>query len=205
MKIYLVRHGETDWNQAGLLQGQTDIALNAQGLEQAREAAERLKEVPFEIAFCSPLIRAKRTAETIIGDRKITITTDERLRELNFGPWESVDIRTIKDAASQPFTNPGSYIPPEGAESFAQLYKRSGEFVDQVLLPLEGTYETVLVVAHGGVNRSILNPILNIPVDDFWRMHMGNCATAILDCTDGKLSMLEYMDSQSANTKSRLL
>lgn len=205
MKIYLVRHGETDWNQAGLLQGQTDIALNAQGLEQAREAAERLKEVPFEIAFCSPLIRAKRTAETIIGDRKITITTDERLRELNFGPWEGVDIRTIKDAASQPFTNPGSYIPPEGAESFAQLYKRSGEFVDQVLLPLEGTYETVLVVAHGGVNRSILNPILNIPVDDFWRMHMGNCATAILDCTDGKLSMLEYMDSQSANTKSRLL
>ena len=205
MKIYLVRHGETDWNQAGLLQGQTDIALNAQGLEQAREAAERLKEVSFEIAFCSPLIRAKRTAETIIGDRKITLTTDERLRELNFGPWEGVDIRTIKDAASQPFTNPGSYIPPEGAESFAQLYKRSGEFVDQVLLPLEGTYETVLVVAHGGVNRSILNPILNIPVDDFWRMHMGNCATAILDCTDGKLSMLEYMDSQSANTKSRLL
>ena len=86
MKIYLVRHGETDWNQAGLLQGQTDIALNAQGLEQAREAAERLKDVPFEIAFCSPLIRAKRTAEIIIGDRKITLTTDERLRELNFGP-----------------------------------------------------------------------------------------------------------------------
>lgn len=57
MKIYLVRHGETDWNQAGLLQGQTDIALNAQGLEQAHDAAERLKKVPFEIAFCSPLIR----------------------------------------------------------------------------------------------------------------------------------------------------
>ena len=191
MKIYLVRHGETDWNQAGLLQGQTDIALNAQGLEQAHDAAERLKKVPFEIAFCSPLIRAKRTAEIIIGDRKITLTTDERLRELNFGPWEGVDIRTIKDAASQPFTNPGSYIPPAGAESFAQLYKRSGEFVDQVLLPL--------------VNRSILNPVLNIPVDDFWRVHMGNCATAILDCTDGKLSMLEYTDSKSANAKSKLL
>ena len=205
MKIYLVRHGETAWNQAGLLQGQTDIDLNAQGFAQAAEAAERLKEVPFEIAFCSPLIRARHTAETIVGGRKISLITDERLRELNFGPWEGVDIRTIKDAASQPFTNPGSYIPPDGAESFAQLYARSGEFVKQVLLPLEGTYETVLVVAHGGVNRSILNPVLNIPVDDFWRMHMGNCATAILDCTDGKLSMLEYTDSQSANTKSKLL
>ena len=71
MKIYLVRHGETDWNQAGRLQGQTDIDLDAQGFAQAAEAAERLKEVPFEIAFCSPLIRARHTAETIVGERKI--------------------------------------------------------------------------------------------------------------------------------------
>ena len=98
MKIYLVRHGETDWNQAGRLQGQTDIALNAQGLEQAREAAERLKEVPFEIAFCSPLIRAKRTAETIIGDRKITLTTDERA---TFPPWEQRVLHScIKEAVN---------------------------------------------------------------------------------------------------------
>lgn len=205
MKIYLVRHGETDWNQAGLLQGQTDIDLNAQGYAQAVEAAERLREVPFETAFCSPLLRARHTAETIVGDRKIPLTTDERLRELNFGLWEGVDIRTIRDAAGQPFTNPGDYIPPEGAESFEQLYARSGEFVKQVLLPLEGTYETVLVVAHGGVNRSILNPVLNIPVSDFWQIHMGNCATAVLECRNGKLSVLEYMDSRSANAKSKLL
>ena len=205
MKIYLVRHGETDWNQAGLLQGQTDIDLNAQGFAQAEEAAERLREVPFEIAFCSPLIRAVHTAETILGDRKISLTTDERLKELNFGPWEGVDIRTIKDASSQPFSNPGSYLPPEGAESFAQLYERSSSFVQQVLLPLEGTYETVLVVAHGGVNRSILNPVMNIPVSDFWHVHMGNCATAVLECREGKLTVLDYTDSPGANTKSRLL
>ena len=155
MKIYLVRHGETDWNQAGRLQGQTDIDLDAQGFAQAAEAAERLKEVPFEIAFCSPLIRARHTAETIVGERKITLTTDERLRELNFGPWEGTDVRKIREGANSPFTDPGSYLPPEGAESFAQLYARSGEFVKQVLLPLEGTYETVLVVAHGALNRSI--------------------------------------------------
>ena len=70
---------------------------------------------------------------------------------------------------------------------------------------LEGTYETVLVVAHGALNRSILNAVLDIPVSDFWHFHMGNCATAILDCTDGKLSMLEYTDSKSANAKSKLL
>ena len=102
MKIYLVRHGETDWNQAGRLQGQTDIDLDAQGFAQAAEAAERLKEVPFEIAFCSPLIRARHTAETIVGERKITLTTDERLRELNFGPWEGTDVRKIREGANSP-------------------------------------------------------------------------------------------------------
>ena len=205
MKIYLVRHGETDWNQAGRLQGQTDIDLDAQGFAQAAEAAERLKEVPFEIAFCSPLIRARHTAETIVGERKITLTTDERLRELNFGPWDGTDVRKIREGANSPFTDPGSYLPPEGAESFAQLYARSGEFVKQVLLPLEGTYETVLVVAHGALNRSILNAVLDIPVSDFWHFHMGNCATAILECREGKLSLLEYQDSESVNTKSKLL
>ena len=187
MKIYLVRHGETDWNQAGRLQGQTDIDLDAQGFAQAAEAAERLKEVPFEIAFCSPLIRARHTAETIVGER------------------EGTDVRKIREGANSPFTDPGSYLPPEGAESFAQLYARSGEFVKQVLLPLEGTYETVLVVAHGALNRSILNAVLDIPVSDFWHFHMGNCATAILECREGKLSLLEYQDSESVNTKSKLL
>lgn len=205
MKIYLVRHGETDWNQAGKIQGQTDIDLNEQGFAQAEEAAERLKEVPFEIAFCSPLIRAVHTAETIIGNRRIPLITDERLKEINFGPCEGVDIRTITKGTGEPFSDPGSYIAPEGAESFAQLYARSGEFVKQVLLPLEGKYETILVVAHGGVNRSILNPVMNIPVENFWHVHMGNCATAVLECRDGELTLLEYTDSPSANTKSKLL
>ena len=205
MKIYLVRHGETEWNQAGRLQGQTDIDLDATGFAQAEEAAERLKDIPFEIAFCSPLIRARHTAETIVGERKITLIPDERLRELNFGPWEGTDLQMIKEGTNNPFTNPGGYQPPEGAESFAQLYARSGEFVREVLLPLEEKYETVLVVAHGALNRSILNQVLNIPVSDFWHFHMGNCATAVLECHEGELFLLEYQDSESVNTKSKLL
>lgn len=205
MKIYLVRHGETAWNESGRIQGQTDIDINEQGWEQARAAAERLADIPFEIAFCSPLMRARHTAEAIIGDRKISLIPDDRLKEINFGPWEGLDIRTVKEGSGEPFTKPGDYIAPEGAESFEQLYARSADFVKKVLLPLEGSYETVLVVAHGGLNRSILNPILKIPVSDFWHIHMGNCATAVLECKDGNLSVMDYIDSQSTNTKSKLL
>ncbi len=123
MKIYLVRHGETDWNQAGLLQGRR-ILLSMPRIGAGPRCGGAVKEVPFEIAFCSPLIRAKRTAEIIIGDRKITLTTDERLRELNFGPWEGVDIRTIRDAASQPFTNPAAIFHPRSGELCTVVSKK---------------------------------------------------------------------------------
>lgn len=121
MKIYLVRHGETDWNQAGRLQGQTDIDLDAQGFAQAAGAAERLKEVPFEIAFCSPLIRARHTAETIVGERKITLTTDERLRELNFGPWEGTDVRKIRGGGQQSVYGSGELSPARGSGKFCPV------------------------------------------------------------------------------------
>ena len=113
------------------------------------------------------------------------------------------------EGANSPFTDPGSYLPPEGAESFAQLYARSGEFVKQVLLPLEGTYETVLVVAHGALNRSILNAVLDIPVSvrSFGICQYGQSVRTAYswNAGEGKLSLLEYQDSESVNTKSKLL
>lgn len=69
MDIYLIRHGETDWNRMKKLQGTTDIPLNAYGIELAEKTAEGLKDVPFDRIYTSPLIRARKTAEIIRGDR----------------------------------------------------------------------------------------------------------------------------------------
>ena len=85
MDIYLIRHGETDWNKEKKLQGITDIPLNAYGIELAEKTAEGLKDVPFDRIYTSPLIRAKKTAEIIRGNRPIELEVREELKEISFG------------------------------------------------------------------------------------------------------------------------
>jgi len=88
-QIFLVRHGETDWNKKGLLQGQSDIPLNKEGEKQAVEAAKKIfKKIKFAAIFSSDLLRAKRTAEIIALEKKMAVKTSKLLRERDFGFFE---------------------------------------------------------------------------------------------------------------------
>lgn len=194
MEIYLVRHGETNWNKEFRFQGQTDIPLNEYGIELAQGAAAKLKEVPFDIAFCSPLCRAVETAKIILGNRQTPLTTDKRLMEISFGCKEGCNFLEAEKDPSDPIynflKNPAGYDAPEGAESFQELYHRSGEFMEQVILPLENQYRNVLIVAHGALNRSILNPIAGIPLKDFWQIRLPNCAISRICLENGIFHLL---------------
>ena len=84
MKIYFVRHGETDWNKDRKIQGQVNISLNEFGRHLARETAKGLKEIPFAVCFTSPLDRARETAEIILEGREVPVIEDERIIEMGF-------------------------------------------------------------------------------------------------------------------------
>ena len=88
MNIYVVRHGQTEWNVLKKMQGSADIPLNEKGIEQAKQTKYNLEDVDIDFIFCSPLMRAKQTAEVINEDRNLNITFDERLRERNYGEFE---------------------------------------------------------------------------------------------------------------------
>lgn len=195
MKIYLVRHGETDWNKAGRLQGQSEVPLNENGIRLAEETAAGLADVPFEAVFSSPLGRAVETARIIRGDRQIPLYLDDRLMEIGFGALEKTDYIKAKQDETNPMHNffcaPAKYSPIEGAESFQQLFDRSAEFLQEKILPLEGRYKTVLIVGHGAMNRSILNPLAGVPLEDFWHIGLPNCAVSLLSLENGKLAILE--------------
>ena len=195
MQIYLMRHGETDWNKARRLQGQSDIPLNDYGIELAVKTAEELADVPFDMAFSSPLGRARETAKIILGNRKAPLHTDVRLKEINFGTNEGICFDAAKQNPQDPlhdfFCRPESYLPPEGAESFAQVAERGRCFLQEKILPLEGRCKTVLIVAHGAFNRSLLNSIMGTPLKDFWRISLPNCAVSILSLEDGKFKVVE--------------
>lgn len=195
MLIYLMRHGETDWNKERRLQGQSDIPLNEYGVELAVKTAEALADVAFDRAFCSPLGRAQETARIILGARETPLHTDMRLKEINFGTHEGVCFDVAKQDPKDPlhhfFCEPDRYVPPEGAESFAQVMERGRSFLQEKVLPLEGECRILLVVAHGAFNRSLLSSVMGLPLKDFWRIALPNCAVSILSLEEGKFQVVE--------------
>ncbi|MDE6169040.1 MAG: histidine phosphatase family protein [Acetatifactor sp.] len=195
MDIYLMRHGETDWNKSRRLQGQSDIPLNMYGVELAEKTAAALEDIPFDQAFSSPLHRACETARIIIGSRPIPLYVDERLKEIGFGEYEGACFDRAKEDPQDPlhdfFRRPDQYIPPAGAESFDQVRSRGFEFFREKILPLEGSCRNVLIVAHGAFNRTMVNSIAGIPPEEFWRIGLPNCAVSILSLEQGSLSVQE--------------
>ncbi len=86
--LYIMRHGKTEWNAMHKLQGRMDIPLNEEGREMAEKAREEYKNLNIDICYCSPLVRAKETAEIVLRGRNIPILTDDRLVEMSFGEYE---------------------------------------------------------------------------------------------------------------------
>lgn len=162
--LFLIRHGETDWNADRRLQGQIDTGLNGRGRAQAREAAHTLCAVAADITstafLSSPLTRTRETLEILMGELvtmgRLTepkpCTTDARLMELSFGCWEGLTWKEVrrKDQGDYAARNADIWnVAPPGGESYAQLASRAGPLLAS-LAP--GT----AVVAHGGITRVAL-------------------------------------------------
>ena len=105
MKLYLVRHGETDWNKVKRIQGQVDIPLNQFGKRLAEETAEGLRDIPFDLCISSPLSRAHETARIILYGKDIPIIKDARIEEMAFGEYEGNAVQEITGNSRRIFTN----------------------------------------------------------------------------------------------------
>ena len=97
MKVYVIRHGQTDWNLAKKTQGKTDIELNETGIEQARKAKEEINKCNIDLIFCSPLKRARKTAEIVNEDKKCKIIYNKALEERGYGDFEGKTKDEIKE------------------------------------------------------------------------------------------------------------
>lgn len=172
-----MRHGKTDWNAKHLLQGHTDIPLNEEGRRMAEAAREKYKDLHFDICYCSPLSRARETAELFLKGRNIPILVDNRLEEISFGSYEGVEHVTEKPDCPvyTLFRHPKQYQACNGAESLEELFARSGSFLDEVVAPALAEGKDVLIVAHGGVNCSIIARYEKTPLAHFWDNLQGNC------------------------------
>ena len=158
-RLFFIRHGETDWNAEGRLQGQQDIPINERGRHQAGEAGKRLMKLAPQAGalpwVVSPLWRTRDTAERArraIGLDPMDYALDDRLKEISFGEWEGHTWRDLRKvaphAAQERKADKWRYVPPAG-ESYAMLAER-------VRPVLDGLARDTVLVAHGGVARAFL-------------------------------------------------
>lgn len=171
MKIYSTRHGQTDYNKKDMILGSTDIELNETGIMQAHELAERIVSLgDVDIIASSPMKRAYKTAQIVAEAAGLEIVTDERLREWNYGKYESMH-RTA-EGFSENKREFGVRM-GECGESLLQLSHRVYSALDDIKEKYCG--KTVLIVSHGGVCRMIETYFHNMTTNEFCNWFMGNC------------------------------
>lgn len=180
--FFFVRHGETDHNREGRLQGQLDVPLNALGHRQAAEAGATLARLlarrgldPATLPFvASPLLRTRTTARHVrvaLGLPAEPFPTDDRLKELSFGSWENRTWEELKarvpDAVAARKRDLWTFVPP-GGESYADLAARARPWLDALR-------ESAIVVAHGGIARVLFHLVGGVSTAEATRreIHQG--------------------------------
>lgn len=211
MKIYIFRHGSTEWNKEWRLQGESDIALDDDGINQAHEAGKALKRlnISFDRIFSSPLSRAYTTAKILSSytNDNTEVKTDLRIKELAFGDFEGRvydDLVSIENCPFKYFkTEPElynkfapDYYEEKQPESLTHLCERTKNFFEDVIEPMEKNLPdgNILLVAHGAVNKSILMHVLGEKdLKKFWGPGLQqNCHAAIISLNNGKYEVIEY-------------
>ena len=168
MRLLVTRHGQTDWNLEGRLQGWADNPINETGKRQALELREKIKDIKFDICYSSSLLRAAKTAQILMGyadpDVKpiCPIRYDKRLRERGFGKIDSLKDVVLRDFVFHESWNLDLNSGKYGIEPIREIYKRIYDFCHNEIPKIReefGDDATVLIVTHGGASR-VLNYIL---------------------------------------------
>lgn len=187
-RFTVIRHGETEWNVARRIQGHTDIELNDNGVLQAQKAAEELKNVKFDLAFSSDLLRAKRTAEIIALEHDITVSTTKLLRERAFGSYEGQQsdvlkkIETLLQALD--YQQRFEYKIADDIESDEEVAFRMTTFMRELAIFYPNKH--ILIATHGASMRCLLIQLGYANYKTFPPTGIGNTAYVTLrsDGTD---------------------
>jgi len=196
MKIYLIRHGETDWNRGLKIQGQTDIPLNEAGRKQARLAAEKMISIPVDIAYTSPLKRARETAEIFLAGREnCPLHTNQLLKEISYGVREGQSLRLIYKCPllrlHNYFKHPERYVPPRGGETIQELKARCRLFLEEEVYGCESQVSSMMIFTHGALIKGMIGIVNQFSDCDFWAgAEAKNCSVTAITLKDGQLRML---------------
>lgn len=196
--LYLVRHGETEWNALGKFQGSADIVLSSQGINQAKYVSDRLKG-KFDFIYSSPLKRAYKTANMIAEESDLEVKILDDLREINFGEWEGLTVKEIKKQYPKQFkiweedVNEGPIC--GGDVSIKNASIRAKNVILNVIKKHEG--KRIVIVAHGGIIKAGLIGIFGWNMTMYHKIVLGNTAISKLCFDDSTYPKLITLNDTS--------
>ncbi|MBD1844356.1 histidine phosphatase family protein [Cyanobacteria bacterium FACHB-63] len=209
-RVILVRHGESSYNVEKRAQGHCDLStLTEKGEKMATQVATALKDLKFDAIYCSPLQRAKRTAEIVLAgfDNPPPLQTTDDLKEINIQIWEGLLFTEIAEKYPEMYAHWHSEphkvrMPlPDGTElvPVLDLYEQAERFWRSIIP--QHPNQTILIVAHSGINRALINTAIGLQPAEYQRFHISNCGISVLNFS-GELG--EQVQIESLNVTSHL-
>ncbi|PRR81044.1 histidine phosphatase family protein [Clostridium vincentii] len=181
-KVFLVRHGETEWNKLGKFQGCKDIDLSEEGILQAKYLSEKFND-NFDYIYTSPLKRAVQTSEVIAANKEIKPIIKNDLREINFGEWEGLTLKEISSNFPKEFNNWRNdkiEAPLCGGDlSLKIASKRAKAAITEIAD--KHKEKKILIVAHGGIIKAGLIGLFELDMTMYHKINLGNTAICEID------------------------
>jgi broad specificity phosphatase PhoE len=185
--VYIIRHGQTRQNREKRLQGRSDLPLDETGTAQARALGERFRSrgIVFDRVISSPLRRAVQTARLAAGE-DAPLVTDERLIEMDYGPYEGMDLRHPAPEVLTFFSDFVHNSAPPGMEPLPEIVRRLGELLEE--LAEESGKRIILLSTHAIAMKGALEYLDPSSQGAWWSRPIGNCAVFMTERTQGKYS-----------------
>ncbi len=186
-EIWLVRHGETEWNREQRFMGQENIPLNRAGLQQAADLAASLRGQHFDALYSSDLLRARQTAEALAATLSLPLQLDARLREVMLGVWQGqthADVQARYPLQwAERYTNPPDFRPPAG-ETISEMADRAAPILDEIAAAHPNG--RVLLVSHGILLAALICRARGLPLAQIYAQNPANARPEIIEWSPRK-------------------
>ena len=203
--IYLVRHGQTNWNILGKTQGHGNSNLTEKGINQAKDLAESMIKYPIDYIYSSDLGRAVETAEIIANKFDKEVITTPALREMGFGEWEGLLIKEIQENYAdiyKTWRNQPHLAEIPGGETLQIIKERTDKFLQELNEKYDGKH--IVLVTHSVTARVILLSVLNSAMENIYRINQGNTALNVIEFRDYGPDVIKMNDTSHINVNQKL-
>ncbi|NMM65797.1 histidine phosphatase family protein [Clostridium sp. P21] len=198
MKIYITRHGETEWNKEFRMQGWKNSNLTEEGIENAKKLGKYLKDLEFDLIYTSPLKRAVDTAKYIRGEKNTKIVINEDFKEMNFGLWEGMTANELINRYPKEYENflqRPQLFKSFGGENFEEFVQRVKRGLYSII-ENNNTCDNVLVVAHAVVIKAVSKIVKGYGIEDIWSLpYINGTSITILEVEGNNIRILVEGDT----------